>query len=485
MSKEKAILFACLILFVHCQSANCVQILEQKIISEKATDCDMHQAKLTFNGHDNILITMKQLLYADNNLIRIGTLTVYDKNDTPIMIKGTEDYCCNFLGGFTRDNQFYAVFGDVNTVNVYCVQKKPDIVNRIKPIEVSGYPSYDEVITIPENNNSYYLLGEYCILPLNPVEYVRTQVFAGGHGVYYVKPLLAEIQDNKMVRCIKLDYGGPRDESYVVQEAVAGKDSIHFFGFRNIDVPFIGNRAPDRLIRSGDDGYGLKRYNFDTGNYYIDRDITQSIILHYSDYNLKKGKNTRNCKIYENTPGYNEKTDTYCDYGVLSADTKEDDVFAVFSWVKWQRHRAGSTMVKYQGLQHKEGFSLNDVNSSIYYWQCSDKSYGKAEKIAEGFCPLVRVDQFGLVHVFWLDRSGNVVQKAKKDDKWSSEEIILSGFNTKPIIYTKYCSSAQDDNRPEAILYTKFFSAEFDKGNNLHAVYPTAEGIVYTKMKLE
>jgi hypothetical protein len=137
-------------------------------------------------------------------------------------------------------------------------------------------------------------------------------------------------------------------------------------------------------------------------------------------------------------------------------------------------------------LQHKEGFSLNDVNSSIYYWQCSDKSYSKAGKIAEGFCPLVRVDQFGIVHVFWIDRGGNIVQKVKKNGKWGDEEIVLNGFSTKPVIYTKgYCSFEADKEQPEAILYTKFFAAAFDKDNILHIVYPTAEGIVYTKLKLE
>ncbi|MGA2914456.1 MAG: hypothetical protein ABSE89_00305 [Sedimentisphaerales bacterium] len=467
INKEKIILFACLILFIHCQNADCAQILEQKIIAEKITDCDMHWAKFLFNN-DNALITMRRLLYTNNNLIRTDNLKKY----------------CDILGGYLKDNQFYIVLDDINTVDVYRVQKQLELESYIKPV-ISEYHHYHRVVLLHEQSNCYYLFGHYNLVAFGPFDSLERIVSAG--NVRFKKPLLAKIQDNKIVRCIKLDYGGKRDESYVVEEAMGGKDSIHFFGFRNIDVPFMdnGRRAPIKLVEPGRSGYNHKRYTFDTGDYYTDRDITQSIMLYYSDYNLKKEKNTRNCKIYENTPGYNERTDTYCDYGVLSTDTRDDDVFAVFSWVKWQRHRAGSTMVEYKGLQHKEGFNLNDVNSSIYFWQCNDKSYGKAEKIAEGFCPLVRVNRFGIVHVFWIDRSGNIVQKVKKDDKWSNEEIILKGINAKPIIYTKYSVIDDNQDKPEAILYTKFFAAEFDKEDNLHAVYPTAEGIVYTKLKLE
>lgn len=459
-----------MLLFAHSSKTQAIQVLERKIISTQATDCDMHQTKLIFDGHNNVLISMYRLLYTNDNLIKMN-------------VPG--EYCCRFLGGFVKDDRFYVAFQDINTVDVYSVQKQIELVSYIKSLDDPRYPYYDGVVTIPEQNNSYYLFGHYRILPFNPIENVR-MIASAGHGVVYDKPLLAEIQNNKIVRCIKLDYGGKRDESYVVEKAVGEKDSIHFFGFRNIDVPFIGTWGPIQLVKPGEGGYGQKMHNFDRGDYYEDRDITQSVILYYSDYNLKKEKNIRKHTIYQNTPGYDKKTDTYSDYGVLSVDAKEGDVFAVFSWVKWQRHHAGSTMVEGQGLKHKEGFNLNDVTSDVYYWQCSDKSYGKAEKIAEGFCPLVRVDILGDAHIFWLDHSGNIVQKVRKDGKWRNEEIILSGVSASPaIIYTKYCSSVRDEDRPEAILYTKFFAAEFDKDNNLHAIYPTAEGVVYTKLKLE
>jgi hypothetical protein len=434
------------------------QILEQKIVTNQATDCDMHWAEIIFNDDDEVLVSTKGLLYINNNLIKIGNLS---------------EYCCDPLGGFVKDNQFCIAFQDADIINIYSVKEKTEIISQVKPIEFSRRPYYDKVITIPVQDSSYYLLGHYTIFPSNPIEHIRTLASAG-EGVYYEKQLLAEIQDNKIVRYIKLDYGGKTDESYVVDEVVAGKDSIHLLGFRNIDVPFVGKHGPTRLVRSDADGYGLKRYYFERGDYYDGRDISPlSVILYYSDYNLEREKNTRKHKIYENIPGYDKKTDTYSDYGVLSADSQDDNVFVVFSWVQQQKRR-------------KEGFNIENIKSDIYFWQCSDKSYGKAEKITEGFCPLVRVDQFGIVHVFWLDRDENVVHKTKKDDKWSNEEIILSGVNAKSIIYTKRCSSIRDKNvLPGAILYTKFFTAEFDKNNNLHAVYPTAEGIVYTKLKLE
>jgi len=460
---KKILLFTSLILLFNLISkTQAVQILESKVIIQQVTDCDMHFGKIIFDNNDNVLVSMKGLFYANGRITRTDNM---------------EQYCCNILGSFVKDNRFYAAIYDINTVDIYSTQKKFELVSKIKAVSVSGYPYYDGIVAVPEQNNSYYLFGHYLILPLNPVEWGK-MVLSAGHGVTYEKPFLAEVKNSKIIRNIKLDYGGKRDESYAVQEVRAGKDSIHFFGFRNVDVPFIGNRGPIQLVRFGEDGYGDKYSNFRTGNYYEDRDITQSIILYYSDYNLKKGKNTRNCKIYENTPGYDKKTDTYSDYGVLSADSQDDDVFAVFSWVEVKHFK--------QGSRFRQEFNINNINSSIYYWQCSDKSYSKVEKIAEGFCPLVRVDQFGFIHVFWVDRSGNIVQKTRKDNKWSNEEIILNGFNTKSaIIYTKRCSIKTSKDRPEAILYTKFFAAEFDKDNNLHMVYPTAEGIVYTKLKLE
>jgi hypothetical protein len=464
---KKTLLFTSIILIFSLTSkTQAVQVLEQKIIAAKVNDWDIHWAKLIFDNNDNVLITMKGLFYIDDKLTSTRNLS---------------EYCCDILGGYVKDNHFFIVLNDINSLDVYRVQKEAKLESYIKPLEKNS--DYDGVVVLPEQDDSYYIFGHYSIGTLNPLDNLKAILPMG--RITFDKPFLAKIENNKVVSFIKLNYGGKTDESYIVQEAVAGKDSIHFFGFRNIDVPSIGSREPIQLVDSGTNDYAGKAYNFDTGDYYSDSDITRSVILYYSNYNLKKEKNTRNCKIYENTPGYNKKTDTYCDYGVLSADTKGDDAFAVFSWVKWQRHRAGSTMVKYRGLQHKEGFSLNDVNSSIYFWQCSDKSYGSVEKIAEGFCPIVKVDQFGSVHVFWIDRGGNVVQKVRKNNNWSSEEIILKGISAKPIIYTKHSYSAKAKDRPEAILYTKFFAAEFDKDNNLHAVYPTAEGIVYTKLKLE
>lgn len=467
--KKTNIKISLIFLFAFCLRVQGVQILEQKVIAKQVTDCDMHQTKLIFDNNNKLFITMEQLLYTDSNLIRIGTLTMYT-NDNPfkvVEIKAVDDYCCNFLGGFVKGNQFYIAFDDVNAINIYHVQKKPELVNYIE--QSSDILHFEKVISTSQKN-SLYLFGHYNTVFPNPLAIIITQ-----GNFYYNKPLLAEISDNKIRKLIKFDYGGKTDESYIVQEIATGKDSINFFGFRNIDVPFSGKSAPIKLVEPYG-GYGLKQYHFGTGDYYINRDITRSIILYYSDYNFTKESNTRKCKIYENTPGYNKDLNTYSDYGVLSADTQGEDVFAVFTWVENKNFKMGS--------KFRQPFNINDVNSSIYFWQCSDKSHGKAEKIAEGFCPLVRVDKIGNVRVFWVDSNGNVVQKVKRDGKWSNEEIVLNNFNTKSIIYTKNCSIA-DEDKPEAILYTKFFAAEFDLDNNLHAVYPTKEGIVYTKIKLE
>jgi hypothetical protein len=397
---------------------------------------------------------MHELLYFNDNLTKI---------DIP------REYCCNLLGGFTKDNSFYVVFENVDAIDIYRVQKNLELINHIKPTPIRH--QYNGVITINGSSNFCYLFGHSDAFPSDSAELLRT-LESAGHGVCYSKPFLAEIRDNKMIEYVELDYGGKTDESFVVEEAVAGKNSIHFLGFRNIDVPFIGNRGPTRLVRPSLSGYGLKRYHFERGDYYEDRNISRSVILYYADYNLKNKKNMRKHTIYKNTPGYDKNKGIYSDYGVLSADSKNDDVYVVFTWVEQKFHTTG--------------VNVESVRSDIYYWQCNDKVSSNAEKIAEGFCPLVRIDLSGNVHVFWVDRSGNVVQKVKKDGKWSNEEVILSGFSTSPaIIYTKYCSSREDRDIPEAILYTKFISAEFDENNNLNVVSPSSEGVVYTKLKLE
>jgi hypothetical protein len=491
MNREKIILFVCLILFLINSPIQAVQILESKVISKQATDCDMHLTKIIFNDSNDVLITMNQLLYANNNLIRVQKLWDYENGD----VKGEADYCCYFLGGFVKDNKFYVAFDDVHYINIFSINKnasfngkKLEVISQIKPISVFC-PDYTTLIYSPDYNGSCYLLGHPLFPPANPIGFVKSMMdaYAQKRYVYYYKPRLAEIKNGKMVRTIDFDYGCKIDESYVVNEVAEGKDSIHFFGYRNIDGPYVEfDMDWFKLAEPYFFGYDKKKRNFDDRSPNEKEGFPQAVILYYADYNLNKGKNVRKCKIYEDAPGYNEKTDTYFDYGVLSADSQDDNVYAVFSWVKWQRPHAGATMV-YNGrrLEHRENFSLNDVNSSIYYWQCNGKSYGKAEKIAEGFCPIIKVDQFGSVHIFWVDRSGNIIQKIRKDNKWSDEEIVLKDFSTKPaIMNTKRCS-IRDYDRPEAILYTKFVAAEFDNENNLHIVYPTAEGIVYTKLKLE
>ncbi|MCE5341362.1 MAG: hypothetical protein LLF92_09605 [Planctomycetaceae bacterium] len=469
MIAKKIIITASIFLLVCVVNIKAIQVVQQKIIAEKVNDWDMHWTKMVFDNSDNVLITMKGLFYIGDNLTNTRNLS---------------EYCCDILGGYVKDSRFYVAINDIHKTNVYKIQNKIELESCIEP-KISEYHDYDGVILVPEENY-YYLFGHYTKVTFNPLESLE-RIAANGRVTSFKKPFLAKIENSKITRTIKLNYDSETEESYVIREAIAGKGSIHFFGFRNIDIPWMkdGHFPSTQVVDSGTNGYAYKTHQFDGGDYYQGRPIKQSIILHYSDYNLQKGKNTRNYTIYENIPGYDSTADTYSDYGVLSADSQDKNVYSVFTWVKWQRHHAGSTMVKYEGLKHKDGFNLSDVNSSIYFWQCDEKSYGKAEKIADGFCPLVRADQFGRVHIFYVDRNGNVIQKVRTNGKWSNEKIILNGVNAKPIIYTKYSYSVEDSERPEAILYTKFIAAEFDSENNLHIVYPTAEGIVYTKMKLE
>jgi hypothetical protein len=375
-------------------------ILDWKVLSNKMFNCsDICSINLFIDNENNVFVqvgVMGENRYGNDFLYINNNWTVIDKYGI-------------LLNGFIKDGYFYLAFQKDKDVVIYNIQEDIKFVSRIKSrIKIGGIPrnigSYqDRVIPLSDQNGSYLFLGRYVKLPANPIEFLRT-ITSGGHGIYYDKPFLAEIQDDKMLKSRKIHYGGKIDESFVIKEVATGKDSIHFLGFRGAETPET----------SGPSGFAWNT----------------PVILHYVDYNFKKKKTTRKHSICKKTP--NAKS--Y--YGPLSMDNFEDYVFVVFSWVERRRNS-----------------NLKETKLDIYYSQLSNNTFGDVEKIGNGFSPLLRVDSIGNVHILWVNSDGDLIHKVKKNNRWSEERIILNNLDIYPNITKRYISAEFDrDNNLNVIF---------------------------------
>jgi hypothetical protein len=406
-------------------------ILDWKVLSNKELNCSrITSINLFIDDGNNTFVPVKVWRkYSTSGFLCINNNWI-----------GLDEYGW-FLNGFVKDGYFHLVFEKDEDVVIYNIRKDIKLANRIKIRDVrrSGYKTnQNRMIPASDQNSSYYLLSRYRKLPVNPINFLGT-ILSGGHGIFYKKPVLVEIQDDEILQRQKIRYGGKIDESYFIKEVATGKDSIHFLGFR---TPEERNSGAPKLAKN------------------------RPVILHYADYNFKKKKTTRKNSIYENIPKYDKNTDINYYYGPLSIDNVDDDIFVVFSWVEKQCWR--------EELKKREGFNIQDFKSDIYYWQGGYGSFGDVEKIASGFLPLVRVDFLGNVHVIWLSSDGGLVHKVKKNGGWSEEKIILNNVD----IYQDITSGIYPD-----ITYRKI-SAEFDKDNNLNVIFPTDGKLVHAKVKL-
>jgi len=398
------------------------QILERKVLSNPGFNfIDVHSTNLFIDDDSNTFILIevwrtdstKDFLCINNNWIRVDKYGI-------------------LLNGFLKDGHFYLAFQKDEDVVIYNIQEDIKFLCRIKSrIKIGGIPrnigSYqDRVIPLSNQNDSYLFLGRYVKLPANPIESLRT-IISGGHGIYYDKPFLAEIQNEKMLKCRKIRYGGKVDESFVIKEVATRKDLIHFLGFRGAEEPET----------SGPLGFARNT----------------PVILHYVGYDFKKKKTTRTHSICENTPKVDKNKNVKSYYGPLSMDNLEDNVFVVFSWVQ---HRSKPRPIP-----------IKDIKSDIYYYQYSDNASGDIERIADGFMPLVRVNSLGNVHVLWVNSDGGLVYKVKKNGRWSEEKIILNNLNIYPNITRRY------------------ISAEFDKDNNLNVIFPSNGNLVHAIVKVD
>ncbi|MDH4240746.1 MAG: hypothetical protein OEW48_14395, partial [Phycisphaerae bacterium] len=246
------------------------------------------------------------------------------------------------------------------------------------------------------------------------------------HGIYYLKPFLIEMRDDKLDKPRELRYGGKIDESYSIKQVVQqDKDLVHFLGFRMQE-----ERA-----------WGPEKREFEPE------------ILHHAAYDLKKKKVVKTHAICKNTPKIEIDKNSETSYGPLSIDALGNDVYAVFSWIQ---HR----------LQPRP-IPVNDIKSTIFYWQHNADVSGGVEEIADGYVPLVKVDSSGNVHIFWINKNASLVHKVKKKGVWGKDRILVDRVDLM-----------------SSVTYSNYIAAEFDRENNLHLVYPSGGTLVHSVLKV-
>ena len=340
--------------------------------------------------------------------------------------------------GFLKDGDFHLVLWKDGGFSVYKVLNGMKLVTRIN-IEDTLHERFSSasryrgpfspgkiyrVIPVPEAGNSFYLLACRWRFPVHPGEFLKT-VISGGHGISYWKPFSVEVRDEKLAKPRKLRYGGKIEESYYIKQVINHEDLVHFLGFRRQEEPAWGRR---------------KR-------------TSESMMLHHAAYDLKKKKVIHTHTIYTISPKIEIGNNRTNFYGPLSIDASGNDVFVVFSWVQ-------------ERLQPRP-VPINDMKSTIFYWQYSNGVASEVEKIADGFMPLVKVDSSGTVHVLWVNKNASLVHKAKRNNKWSKDTILFNNLDV--------------DHR---IISGRYISAEFDKDNNLNVVFPSNGNLVYAKLRL-
>jgi hypothetical protein len=274
------------------------------------------------------------------------------------------------------------------------------------------------VIPVGENDQSCCLLAARWVFPVSPVEFLF-DFASGGHGVYYVKPILIELRSGKPAERRELAYGGKADESYYINRVTPSGDVVHLLGLRQQEKRAWGPRE----VKS------------------------TPVILHHTAYHLKKKKVTQTDPIYAETPR-GERVGAMWhryDYGDFSMDAAGDDVFVAFSWEK---------------LSHPTNQSGEQrVESNILYWESCGGRTSKAEKVADGFLPIVKADPLGNVRLLCVNQNSNVTHRVKRNGVWEEEKVLFNGVDAKP--------------------YFDTIAGAFDKNNRLHVVYPSTGSLVH------
>lgn len=329
---------------------------------------------------------------------------------------------------FVKDGYLQLACKKDENIVIYKVHKDIELVSRIG---IEGSLGKDltgkhieRVIPVLGMGNAYYLLACRWSFPINPVEFLKN-VISAGHGVYYWKPFLVEVRDKKLAKPQKLRYSGKIDESYYIRQVVSHGDLVHFLGFRTQEEPAWGPSKKE----------------------------SKPVMLHHAAYDLKKKKVIQSHTIYTDTPRADKDSQFF--YEPLSIDALGNDVFVVFSWIP-------------EELQPRPiPIPIKDIKSTIFYWQYSNGIVDDVKRIADGFCPLVKVDSFGNVHVLWVNKNASLIHKAKQNGKWGEDTVLVKNLDV-----------------DHGITAGGRISAEFDKENNLHIVYPSGGNLVHAKVKL-
>jgi hypothetical protein len=336
-----------------------------------------------------------------------------------------------FLNGFVKDGRVHITFlNDEKDIDIYSVEKDITLEKHIT-LPKSNIWIY-QIIVVPGENDvsSSYILSLVDERSSNPIEYMKSW---SGHGIFYDKPILAEIQDQTPLKYRKIPYGGKTNESYRIREVLTGKDTIHFLGFRTQKQ--LGGSEP-----------------------------STPEVLHYAEYNVKKKKAVRTQDIYEKIPYFDENDKLRHFYWHVSADNFNDDLSIVFSWHGF----------RYSGNLNNLGIIMENVNSPIYYSQRNGTAFGNVETIGQGILPLVRTDSLGNVHVLWSNNNGDLIHKAKKDGRWCEGQIILNNVININDVW---------ENMRDGTLWLQNMCAEFDKDNNLNVVFQSKGNLVYAKIR--
>jgi hypothetical protein len=399
-------------------------VLERKELSIPVRgSTEINSAELFIDKDNNIFVQINDFLRVNNKWIK------------------TDEYG-RCLNGFLKDGQLYMAFEKDGNIDVYKVKKDFELASRIKIVKKPNIlwsgSKFERIFPVHGEDNSYFLQGRCGKLPTNPFEFLFIFT-SGGHGIFYTKPVLAEVRDGKMLRYLKFRYGGKLDESFIVKEATEGKDSIGFLGLRKLEEPKMGLRH-----------------------------LPQPVILHYAEYNVKKRKVVRTQDIYENIPHVDSNDKPKHLYWHVSADNFNDELFAVFSW---------------HGLRFSKNADripdakMEKADSPIYYSQSNGKGFSGPEIIGNGILPLVRTDSLGNVHVLWTNSEGAIVHKVKKGDKWSDEQPISDDVIDVEEVW--------ESMRWEDKLRLQNMCAQFDRNNNLNIIYSSENKLIYAKVRLD
>lgn len=358
-----------------------------------------------------------------------GSITVPGSDLLYINSSWTDIKYGDLLNAFVKDEHLYVVRHkfESDEIIIHRIQQNGGLVSAIcikGTLAEQFVPgAIKNVIPVQGQSNSYYLVNARWVFPVHPGEFLRT-VLSAGHGICYVKPMLIEVQDGKLGKPQKLRYGGKRDESFYIKEVVSCDNLIHLLGFKRQEVHGAYEKWPAET-------------------------------LHHVAYDVKKKKVTQTNSIYTDTRRtVKEKDKSFeCFYGYISIDALKEDVFVAFSWEKIYS-------MKIKGDIYKE--------SSIFYWEYNQGKESKAEKIADGFHPVVKADSLGNVHLLYINDKANLMHKVKRKGVWQKEDVIVDKVHV-------------EDGK---VFFTSF-AAAFDKDNNLHVVYPSAGNLVYAKIKLD